>query len=142
MKNMIYAGLSSSTSVAVNGVIPISTVAKRYVKPNSRNSISLVGNAVAITTKCGSSPRYNVDVSVTFTGATAGDADFTLYQDGVAVAFASGTETVGTASTEYHTITFPASITVGCCSTDALTIVNTGDIGVTVYNASIRVVED
>lgn len=140
MKNLIYAGTNTSSAVNVGGIIPISTINKRFNRKCATSKIDLVGNAVAIATGC-QKARYNAVVSVTFTGATVGEAQISLYQNGVAIPFATGTQTLA-AVTDYTTITFPASILAGNCSTTSLTIVNTGDVGITVYNVAISVVED
>lgn len=67
---------------------------------------------------------YTVDVGATYTAA-AGNVTIQLLQDGVPVPGAFATETVATANTEVHTVSFPAVVRVNCsCSAPAsLTVV-------------------
>ena len=141
MKNLIYAGTSTSSSVVAGAVVPISTVEKKYNRCNACSTIDLTGNVVTIITN-NKRPRYNGWAKITFTGATTGDATLSVFKDSVQIPFAIGTETIETATTEYHTITIPFSILTDCCSTNTISIVNTGTIGLNVTNASILVVED
>lgn len=142
MKNVIYAGTNTQASIAVGGIIPLTQTIRRFNRRNANSEIDRVGSAISIeTNSCGCRPRYNVWVSVTFAGATAGNGIISLYQDGQAIPFANATATITTPATEYVTINIPASILINGCDT-ALTIVNTGAIGITVINASILVIED
>lgn len=140
MKNSIYAGASSSATVNANGIVPLTTIIHRE-NGNNRSEINLVGNAIAIQTGCGCRPRYNVDARITFTGATAGTATLGIFKNGVQIPLATASETVGTASTEIHTVTIPCATLLDNCSTNTLTIVNTSTIGLTVTGVAINVVQ-
>lgn len=141
MKNLIYAGTSTNSSVVANAIVPISTVEKKYNRCGACSTIDLTGNVITITTT-NKRPRYNGWAKIVFTGATAGDAELTVYKNGAPIQFAVGSETITTPTTEFHTITIPFSILTDCCSTNTLSIVNTGTIGLNVTSASILVVED
>lgn len=140
MKNSIYVGSNTSSSVVVNGVVPLTTIVHRE-NGNNSSEIDLVGNAVVIETGCRCRPRYNIDARITFTGATAGLATLSVYKNGVAIPFAVASETVTTPTTEVHTVTIPLGTLTDRCSNNVYTIVNTGDIAITVTNVSMNVVE-
>ena len=140
MKNSIYVGTNTSSSVVTNAVVPLTTIVHRE-NGNSSSEIDLVGNAVVIETGCRCRPRYDVTASVTFTGATTGLATLSVYKNGVAIPFATASETVNTATTEVHSITIPCAILTDRCSNNVLTIVNNGAIGLTITNASLVVTE-
>ena len=142
MKNVIYAGTSDNVLVAVDGIVPISKVVRRYNRTGAGSAIDLVGNAVSIRTDAKCRARYNGWARITFAGEVAGNAIFAVYKDGVLIEYAQAVETVVTPETEYHTVTIPFAVLVGCCTTSGITIVNTGAIDTTVLNASILVVED
>lgn len=141
MKNLIYAGNSTSQSIVAGATIPLATPEKKYNRCNSCSEISLIGGVVAIET--GSKrPRYNGWAKITFTGATTGNAVISVYKNGSVIPFAVASETIGTATTEVHNVVIPFSILTDCCTTNTISIVNTGTIGLTVSNVSILVVED
>lgn len=140
MKNSIYVGTNTSSSVVVNGIVPLTTIVHRE-NGNSSSEIDLIGNAVAIETGCRCRPRYNIDAKVTFTGATAGVATLSVYKNGTLIPFATASETITTPTTEIRTVTIPCGTLTSRCGTDVYTIVNNGDIALTVTNASMNVVE-
>ena len=142
MKNVIYAGTNTATAVNVGGTIPMNTIVKRFNRCNASSEINAVGNSVIIETEKCCKPRYNGIASVTFAGATAGNGIISVYQDGVEIPLANATSTITTATTQYTTVTIPFSIQAKGCTTTALTLVNTGAIGITVINANMLVFED
>lgn len=142
MKNIIDAGTNTATTVNVNGIIPITTIVRRFNRPNATSEVNAVGNAITIETKKCCRPRYNVWATITLAGATAGNAIISIYQDGVAIPLANATATITTPTTQYVTLPIKTSILTKGCGTTALTLVNTGAVGVTVINADILVVED
>lgn len=75
-KSALYAAMQTPTAVAVDGVIPLGSLIRRY-----GCDVALNGNAVNIT----GAGYYDVDASVTVTPAAAGTVTVTLYKDGVAV---------------------------------------------------------
>ena len=140
MRNSIYVGANASNSVVTNAVVPLTTIVHRE-NGNNSSEIDLVGNAVTIETGCRCRPRYDVTAKVTFTGATTGLATLSVYRNGIAIPYATASETVNTATTEVHTITIPCAILTDKCSNNVITIVNTGAIGLTVTGASLVVTE-
>lgn len=140
MKNSIYVGSNTSNAVVVNGIVPLTTIVHRE-NGNNSSEINLIGNAVAIETGCRCRPRYNIDAKITFTGATAGVATLSVYKNGIQIPFALASETITTPTTEVRTVTIPCGTLTDRCSTNVYTIVNTGDIAITVTNVSMNVVE-
>lgn len=142
MRNVIYVGARPNSSVVAGAAVPLATIDKKYNRCGACSRVDLTGDAVAIETT-NKRPRYNAFATITFTGASAGDASFAVYKNNaLASPLAVASATITTPTTEIHTVTIPLSILTDCCSTTALTIVNTGTIGVTVVNASLLVIED
>lgn len=75
-KSALYAVMQTPTAVAVDGVIPLGSLIRRY-----GCDVTLNGNAVNIT----GAGYYDVDASVTVALAAAGTVTATLFKDGVAV---------------------------------------------------------
>lgn len=142
MKNLIDAGTNTATTVNVNGIVPITTIVRRFNRLNATSEVNAIGNAITVETKKCCKPRYNVWATVTLAGATAGNAIISIYQDGVAIPLANATATITTPTTQYVTLPIKTSIISKGCGTTALTLVNTGAVGVTVINSNILVVED
>ena len=140
MKNSIYVGSNTSNAVVVNGIVPLTTIIHRE-NGNNSSEINLIGNAVAIETGCRYRPRYNIDAKITFSGATAGVATLAIYKNGVLIPFATASETITTPTTEVRTVTIPCGTLTDKCTTNVYTIVNTGDIAITVSDVSMNVVE-
>lgn len=129
-KSAIYATDTSSNSVAIGGVVPISTVGRRF-----GCSVGLQNNGVVLKER----GYYDVDVNLTATSTVASTATVSLYQDGQPISGASATVTVGTVG---DVISLPLSalvrVTGCCCNTSVLTLVVSGQ-ALTVTNASIKV---
>lgn len=142
MKNLIDAGTNIPVTVNTNGIIPITTIVRRFNRTKATSEINTNANSVIIDTKNCCQPRYNVWATITFTAPAAGDVTFAIYQDGVAIPLATATTTITTADTEVRTLALKTSIKAKGCATSAITIVNTGAIAVDVTNANILVVED
>ena len=140
MKNSIYVGTNTSSSVVVNGVVPLTTIVHRE-NGNNSSEIDLVGNAVVIETGCRCRPRYNIEARITFTGATAGLATLSVYKNGVQIPLATSSETITTPTTETRSLVIPCGTLTDRCSNNVYTIVNTGAIALTVVSASMNVVE-
>ena len=75
-KSALYTAMQTPTAVAVDGVIPLGSLIRRY-----GCDITLNGNAVNIVGK----GYYDVDTSITVAPTAAGTVTATLYKDGVAV---------------------------------------------------------
>lgn len=128
-KSLIYTAMQTPTAVAVNGIIPLGTIVRRY-----GCNCNLNGNGVSIN----GSGYYDADVSVTAVPAAAGTVTVQLLKDGVAIPGATASATVAAADTAV-TLAFPASVRLGCCSTGSvLTLLLTGAAS-TVNNAAVRV---
>ena len=75
-KSALYAVLQTPTAVAIDGVIPLGSLIRRY-----GCDISLNGNAVNLT----GTGYYDVDASITVAPTAAGTVTATLVKDGVAI---------------------------------------------------------
>ena len=125
-KSALYAAMQTPTAVAVDGVIPLGSLIRRY-----GCDVALNGNAVNIT----GTGYYDVDASVTSTAA--GTVTITLYKDGVAVPGATASETAAANGTV--DLNIPALVRQVCCAAgSALTLVLTG-VAATVNNVALRV---
>lgn len=120
--------MQTPTAVAVDGVIPLGSLIRRY-----GCDVALNGNAVNIT----GAGYYDVDASVTVSPAAAGTVTITLYKDGVAVPGATASETAAANGTV--DLNIPALVRQVCCAAgSALTLVLTG-VAATVDNVALRV---
>lgn len=127
-KSALYAAMQTPTAVAVDGVIPLGSLIRRY-----GCDVALNGNAVNIT----GAGYYDVDASVTVSPAAAGTVTITLYKDGVAVPGATASETAAANGTV--DLSIPALVRQVCCAAgSALTLVLTG-AAATVDNVALRV---
>ena len=128
-KSLIYTAMQTPTAVAVNGVIPLGTIVRRYVC-----NCNLNGNGIAINGQ----GYYDVDVSVEAVPDAAGTVTVQLLKDGVAVPGATAAATVAAVANTV-TLAFPATVRLGCCSTGSvLTLLRTGAAS-TVNNVAARV---
>lgn len=128
-KALLYTALETPTAVAVNGVIPLGAIIRRY-----GNGVNLNGTGINVE----GAGYYSVDVSVTAVPDAAGTVTVQLMQNGVAVPGASASATVAAVNTTV-TLAFPAAVRLGCCSTGAtLTLALTGTAS-TVNNAAVVV---
>lgn len=120
--------MQTPTAVAVDGVIPLGSLIRRY-----GCDVALNGNAVNIT----GAGYYDVDASVTISPAAAGTVTITLYKDGVAVPGATASETAAANGTV--NLSIPPLVRQACCAAgSALTLVLTG-AAATVNNVALRV---
>lgn len=127
-KSALYAAMQTPTAVAVDGVIPLGSLIRRY-----GCDVALNGNAINIT----GAGYYDVDASVTVSPAAAGTVTITLYKDGVAVPGATASETAAANGTV--DLSIPALVRQVCCAAgSALTLVLTG-AAATVNNVALRV---
>lgn len=127
-KSALYAVMQTPTAVAVDDVIPLGSLIRRY-----GCDVTLNGNAVNIT----GAGYYDVDASVTVALAAAGTVTATLFKDGVAVPGA--TASASGAAGAPVVLAFPALVRQACCASGAaLTLVLTG-AAATVNNVAMRV---
>ncbi|OLA00142.1 MAG: hypothetical protein BHV90_14740 [Clostridiales bacterium 42_27] len=128
-KSLIYVAMQTPTAVAVNGIIPLGTIVRRY-----GCNCNLNGNGIAINGQ----GYYDVDVSVEAVPDAAGTVTVQLLKDGVAVPGATAAATVAAVANTV-TLAFPATVRLGCCSTGSvLTLLLTGAAS-TVNNVAARV---
>lgn len=116
-KSAIYTTNTGAVDVAVNGVIPLGTVIRRF-----GCNANLSGNGIILT----DTGYYDINASFTFTATAAGDITVTMFRDGVAVPGATATETAAAAAAKVN-LSFPAIVRQQCCkNSSTLTFVLTG----------------
>lgn len=116
MKEILSLANTSGSTVTANGIIPL-PVTQRILTCNNR--LSSNGSGATIQACC-NSVDYNVTAKVTFTAAAAGDVTITIQQNGAPIGGTASMVTVGTAATEYHTVTIPAELRVSGTATIAI----------------------
>lgn len=127
-KSTLYTALQTPTAVAVDGVIPLGSLIRRY-----GCDISLNGNAVNLS----GAGYYDVDASITVAPTAAGTVTATLVKDGVAIPGA--TASAAAAAGAPTVLSFPALVRQACCASgSALTLVLSG-AAATVNNVALRV---
>ena len=127
-KSALYTALQTPTAVAIDGVIPLGSLIRRY-----GCDISLNGNAVNLS----GAGYYDVDASITVAPTAAGTVTATLVKDGVAIPGA--TASAAAAAGAPTVLSFPALVRQACCAAgSALTMVLTG-AAATVNNVALRV---
>lgn len=127
-KSALYAALQTPTAVAVDGVIPLGSLIRRY-----GCDVSLNGNAVNLS----GAGYYDVDVSITVAPTAAGTVTATLVKDGVVIPGA--TASAAAAAGAPTVLSFPALVRQACCAAgSALTLVLSG-AAATVNNVALRV---
>ena len=127
-KSALHTALQTHTAVAVDGVIPLGSLIRRY-----GCDISLNGNAVNLS----GAGYYDVDASITVAPTAAGTVTATLIKDGVAIPGA--TASAAAAAGAPTVLSFPALVRQACCASgSALTLVLSG-AAATVNNVALRV---
>lgn len=127
-KSALYTALQTPTAVAIDGVIPLGSIIRRYGCDANLN-----GNAVNIT----NAGYYDVDVSITVAPTAAGTVTATLVKDGVAIPGA--TASASAAAGAPTVLSFPALVRQACCASgSALTLVLSG-AAATINNVALRV---
>lgn len=127
-KSALYTALQTPTAVAVDGVIPLGSLIRRY-----GCDISLNGSAVNLS----GAGYYDVDASITVAPTAAGTVTATLVKDGVAIPGA--TASAAAAAGAPTVLSFPALVRQACCASgSALTLVLSG-AAATVTNVALRV---
>ena len=128
--SLISLATPSVSPVAVNGVLPLSTIVRRRGSAIQQSNDSIVLNAPGY---------YRVSVTATFTAPAAGVATLSLRQDGLPVQGATASTTVTTATTEVRSLSFDAIVRVSCCGGPVtLTVLNTG-VAINTSNIAVNV---
>lgn len=119
MASVLLVTNTTTQAVAANGQVNLGSTTHKSCQSQAVQN----GNAIYIN----GTGYFNVEVNASLTGSS-GDASIQLYADGVAIPSAYAVETIGTASTEFHTLSFSMEVLkrCNCSSIMALTLVNTG----------------
>ena len=135
MASVLFLVSNTTQSVAVDGLVNLGTTIHKNCGSQARQS----GNGIAIT----GTGYFNIEVNAIVSAPATGNVTLQLYKDGLPISGAIATETIGTATTELHSMSFNTEILRGCAcnSLSSITIVNTG-IASTISNVSVRVKRD
>lgn len=129
-KSLIQTTNQTSQSVAVNGIISLGSVLRRY-GCNCR----LSGNAIEVTGE----GYYKIDCNISVTPTVAGPVTVALYNNGVQI---PGAIAYGSVSAAGNAVTLPIETTIrqGCCcdSADSITAILLAGAGI-VNNIAVRV---
>lgn len=128
MSSTIYMITTTNESVLTNGIIPLTTIARR-ITPCIET-----GNDTILLPK----PGYiKVTGTITFTAPSTGNATIVLKKNNEEVPGITATESVATANTEYHTVSVSGLIRVTNFEGPvSLSLVNTG-VEITTHNVSL-----
>lgn len=118
-KSVLYTVNQSAQNVAVNGVINLGTIARRFGQ-----NLNLNGDRITVA----GAGYYEVNASITVAPTAAGNVTVTMYKDGVPVQGASASETAAAANDLVNlSITSIVRENCPCCeSISNLTFVLTG----------------
>lgn len=144
---MLLIGAKNSTNqtLLTNGLVDFGAVYRKFCKKDCGvKTFDFTSNSVSLQ----KSGIYQVTITAIVSAPTAGDVTLQLYENGVAIPGAIATETITTATTEFHTLTIDHFILVdndcvlGQATTLAksLSLVNVG-VGSTITNVVIDIVK-
>ena len=127
---LIYEATPSTSVVANNGVLPLTTLLRK------RGCATLQGTNSVILTKAG---YYEITSTITFTAPATGTASVQAQLNGTNVVGATASTSILTANTEIRSLTINAIVRVFCNQENAvLTLLNSG-IAIATSNVSLSV---
>lgn len=127
--SLIYMITNTASPVLANGIIPLTTIARRRSKVIQSNGDTIILNSPGY---------YKVNATITFSGDVAGEASIELQKNGITVPSMTGANTITTADTEVRQIVINGVVRVMCNELATISLVNTG-IAITTSNVSIDV---
>lgn len=127
--DLIMMSTSTSSSVPINGIIPLTTINRR----RGCSAINTIANNVVLT-KAG---YYSVKGTITFTAPVAGNATIQLYKNGTPVDGIIASETITTATTEVRTMPISGIVRVFSNESTATFNLVVSGIAITVSNAEL-----
>ena len=128
--SLIYMINNGASSVLANGIIPLTTIARRRCKCIQNDSNSIILNAAGY---------YKVNATITLTAPEAGVVSVELQKNGTIIPGMVGSTTITTADTEVRQVVINGVVRVGCCEgAVSLTLANTG-VAITTSNVSIDI---
>lgn len=128
-KSAIYTVMTTPTAVAVDGTIPLGSIARRFGQ-----YVNLNGNGITVT----GAGYYKVDAVVTAAISAAGTETVTLLKDGVPIPGATASVTKGAAG-DQAPLAITALIRLGCCDTGGVLTLRLDGTAATVNNVAMVV---
>ena len=127
---LIYMTNTSNASVLADGIIPLSTIQRKYGCAIVEGTNSIILRVPGY---------YKVNATITLTAPAAGDAAIKLQKNNADVPGMESTETITTATTEVRSLTITGIVRVYCNEGFAtITLVNSG-VDATISNVSLDV---
>ncbi len=127
---LIYMTNTSNASVLADGIIPLTTIQRKYGCAIVDGTNSVILRAPGY---------YKVTATVTLTVPTAGDAAIKLQKNNADIPGMESTETITTATTEVRSLTISGIVRVYCNEGFVtLTLINSG-VESTISNVSLDV---
>lgn len=144
---MLLIGTRNSTTqtLLTNGLVDFGAVYRKFCKKDCGvKTFDFASNSIVLQ----KSGIYHITINAIVSAPTAGDVTLQLFENGVALPSAITTETITTATTEFHTATIDYFVLVdsdcvlGRATTIAksISLVNVGD-GATITNVVANVVK-
>lgn len=130
-QSALFAITPTTAIVTAGGALPLTTTARR-ITPR----IQLGSDSANVCVP----GYYEINATITFTAAEAGDVTITAFQNGEAIPGITATETITTADTEVRTIYLTGIVRVRCQEPVAINLVNTSEIEITTSNIALSVV--
>lgn len=130
VQSALFAITPTTANVAAGGALPLTTVARR-ITPRIQLGSDSANVAVP--------GYYELDATITFTAAEAGDVTIAAYQNGKAIPGIVATETIATADTEVRTIALHGIVRVRC-EPIAINLVNVSAVAITTSNIALSLV--
>ena len=128
--NLAFLTTTTVTPVLADGLIPLTTIQRKYGCAITPNGNSLYLNRVGY---------YKINASITFSAPEAGVVTVKLQKNDVDVPGITASSTVTTADTEVRTINLSGIVRVTCCDgISTLTLVNSG-VDADIQNVSFDV---
>ena len=128
--NLAFLTTTTVTPVLEGGLIPLTTIQRKYGCAIAPNGNSLYLNRVGY---------YKINASITFSAPEAGVVTVKLQKNDVDVPGITASSTITTADTEVRTVNLSGIVRVTCCEgISTLTLVNSG-VDADIQNVSFDV---
>ena len=129
MESLIYMITPTAASVAANGVLPLTTIARRLGRAITNGSNSVVLNVPGY---------YEINVTETFTAPAAGTVTLKLQRGSEDIPGATASTTITTATTEVRSLSYSTIVRVLPFGPVTITALNSG-VAINISNIGLTV---
>lgn len=112
-KSLLYMANTTPTTSTAGTTVNLGGIRRKY-----GCAINGTGDTINIT----EAGYYDIWFFASFTGSAAGNVILELQQNGVTIDGTKASVSVGTANTQYHSVTIPTKIRVYCCQNSNISI--------------------